>query len=436
MNVPRTVFFTLLLIFLSLPYLFLTADQDFVIDADAPPAVIRVQSGADFTLTIRERGWYLNRYDRTRLLFKSRIIDTVRTVFVMNALASGEARIVLSYRETDLDLVIRILEGTKWIETLDDGSEIARNLETEGDSTLADSRPGVQEDRKESAEAKPGGGERKTSTVTERMKVLRERVAGPEQAEGSVEQESQGQETVSDEPPAKERGEGERQAIQKRDETLYYIDEGNRVVSVPRVAEEDEYRRGRRFYRNEQFGEAESSLQRYLSTCEKCVSRDSARLMLADIACRGGREDEGLVLLDAVIEEGGGSLHSQALTKRAELYYRSGRRAQAAQDYERLYESTGIQGSDIPRKLGDIYFSLDQKQQALQWYEQSVLQEAADDEIIFRIATIYDSPGSNRDIQKAYRFYRIITEEYESSVHFEKARERMRFFEKNFFDYQ
>jgi hypothetical protein len=436
MNVPRAVFIILLLIALTLPHQFLTAEQDFYIEADAPPAILRVQSGTDFRLTIQERGWYLNRYDRTRLLFKSRIIDTVRTVFVMSAVVPGDAQVVLSYRETDLDIVIRIQEQASGNDMLDNGSEIARDLEPEGKGTLGVSRTSLQEKRKESAEARPGGGERQTSTVTERLKVLRERVTGPEQTEQSASHESEKQKTVKDEPTVQEHGEGDGDTTQVRDDALYYIDEDKQVVSVPRVTEEDEFKKGRRLYRNEQFGEAESSLERYLSTCEKCMSRDSARLMLSDIALRGGREDEGLALLDAVIEGAGGPLYVQALTERAELHYKSGRYVQAAQDYERLYESIGNQGSDIPRKLGDIYFSLDRRQQALRWYEQSVLQGAADDEIIFRIATIYDSPGSERDIQKAYRFYRIITEKYESSVYFEKARERERFFEKNFFDYQ
>jgi tetratricopeptide (TPR) repeat protein len=227
-----------------------------------------------------------------------------------------------------------------------------------------------------------------------------------------------------------------REAAPEKDEPWYYVDEENRVRTVVRVSEENDYRRGRRLYRNEQLEEAEPHLAQYLSSCERCAHRDSARLMLADIALRGGREGEGLALLGAVVEEGSGTLRTQALRTRAEEHFKRGRFTEAAQDYEHLYTDSEGKGSEIPGKLGDIYFSLDQKQQALQWYEQSVLEGMADDETVFRIATIYDSPGSNRDIEKAYHYYKLLTDEYTSSVHFERARERMRFFEKNFFNYK
>jgi hypothetical protein len=48
---------------------------------------------------------------------------------------------------------------------------------------------------------------------------------------------------------------------------------------------------------------------------------------------------------------------------------------------------------------------------------------------------MYDRPGGERDIEKAYEYYRLITEEYRSSVYFETALQRVQFFENHFFNY-
>jgi tetratricopeptide (TPR) repeat protein len=453
MRVVRAVFIVLLLMTVSLPRLLPASEHNIFIDVQAPPDIVSVGIDTDFSLILGEQGWYLNRYDRSRLLFKSRIIDMARTTFVMHAAAPGDARVLLSFRGTDIDLTVRIGETESVRQMLDDRYESTGHID-EGEHAVSEGRhAGMAGERKESAELQSGGGERQ---ATEKVKKLREPASAskPPEAETRLEREKAG--TVSGEPSvpdnretrSRERSAAEevsgtqrpdeegRAAAPEKDEPWYFVDEENRVRTVERVSEENDYRRGRRLYRNEQLEEAESHLAQYLSSCERCAHRDSARLMLADIALRGEREEEGLALLDAVVEEGSGTLRTQALRIRAEEYFKRGRFIEAAQDYEQFYTDSEHEGSEIPKKLGDIYYSLDQKQQALRWYDRSVLEGTADDETVFRIATIYDSPGSNRDIEKAYHYYKLLTDEYASSVHVERARERMRFFENNFFNYK
>jgi TPR repeat protein len=87
------------------------------------------------------------------------------------------------------------------------------------------------------------------------------------------------------------------------------------------------------------------------------------------------------------------------------------------------------------QRLGDINYALHHEGEALRWYEEGIAKGVASDETIFRVATLYDSPGGARDIEKAYEYYRLITEEYQSSVHFEAALQRVQFFEDYFFNY-
>jgi len=434
MRTGRAVILAFSLLSAIFPSLSAVANQTFTVDPENPPAEIRVQGEAEFTLILRYKGWYLNRYDRSRLLFKSRIVDSDRTIFIMQPSASGDAYMVLSFRDTHIELVVRIGDSVTAVEETTSESTAQEEESTRG--KLVEERVKALRERVTTADVGPEK-ERETETAgavqeavdgkpeqaAEKAEPLRERV---EKEDAPAIEDDSDLKTAMAPVKQRETGEGE----------LYYVDESNSIVKVPRVDEEDYYRRGKRFFRNGQYDQAETELGRYLASCEKCASGSNARLLLADIALQAGREEDGLAFLDAVIAEGRGPQESQALERRAEVHYHSGRFIDAAQDYERLYQSDGPSSAGVARRLGDIYFKLNEQEQALHWYEEGIARGGADDEVVFRIATICDSPGATRDIEKAYHYYRIITDEHTSSVYFERARERVRFYEKNFFNYQ
>jgi tetratricopeptide (TPR) repeat protein len=224
------------------------------------------------------------------------------------------------------------------------------------------------------------------------------------------------------------------QTTQPKEDGLYYVDDNNRVVKVPRVQEDDYFKRGSRLYRKGEYEEAASELNLYLDRCEMCKKRDATRLLLAEIAIQSGDEEDALAQLDRVVESGSDKSVITALNRRAQLLYNAGRFHEAVRDYEKIYECEGG-GEEVFQRLGDINYHLQQKEEALHWYEEGIERGEVNDETIFRVATLYDSPGSSRDIEKAYRYYKLITVQYRSSPHYEAALQRVRFFEKNFFDY-
>jgi tetratricopeptide (TPR) repeat protein len=378
------------------------AMETFVIDPERPLTQITVQRGAPFKLTVEERGWYLNRYDRSKLRFKSRIVDSSLTSFIMHPTAAGEASMLLSFKELHLPFTVKILEYSpgKRAEDLDAVSDrveaLRKRLQPVGDE-------GSREE------------EKVVKQPVENAAITEEQSSGTSAAPGQAGSEKQ----VASEPE------------------LFYEDKNKKIVKVPRTTEEDAFRRGRSHFHKGRHQKAEAELRRYLSKCETCASRDAARLLLAQTYLKGGRDEEALVLLDGVIESAQGqpSQRREALEKRAELYYRAGRLAEAAGDYERLYESEGMTAAGLQR-LGDIYLRLNEEDKAFRWYEEGIAEGAHNDELLFRVASAYDSPGSRRDIEKAYRYYKLLTDTYDSSIYFDRARERVHFYEKHFFEYQ
>jgi tetratricopeptide (TPR) repeat protein len=384
----------------------LQAEQMIQIHPDKPQEVITVQAGTDFDLTLEGKGWYLNRYDRNLLSFQVRRVEAASTTIVMRGLETGTAQLVLSKKQIDIPLIVVIVEEKV------ESTSILNRADALRERGLVEEQSQVQDEAVEGIEQ---------SEITE------------EAAAASTEQLQQ--EEIRTERVEQKTLEPPKQKTETDDEALYYVDENNRIVNVPRVHEEDYYRRGRRYYKRGKYDEATVEFQLYISNCETCRRMDSTRLMLADIALQSQDENEAFAQLEEVIHSGGDTSVLSALKIRAPLYRESGEFESALSDYEEIYRRESS-NHDILLTLGDLNYELEHTVEALGWYEKSIAVGVADDEIIYRVAGMYDSPGNERDIEKAYEYYLLITEKYLDSIYHEAALKRVQFFESNFYDYQ
>ena len=409
-NLGCAVFcFLLLSALLPVP---LRSDQVILVDPENVPEEITVIAGEDFHLALEGKGWYLKQYDRSKLTFRLRSVEPSFTIFTLHAFTEGMTNLVFSLQQRDIPLEVVIVPGSPSMEESEKPSQ--------GGVT-----PGESEET--------GG----AVLVLKRVEALRkwgsleepEEVTTEPDDTGGDKRESQTGQEISQVPR-----EEKVQAPQPEEDELYYVDDSNRVVKVPRVHEDDYYNKGSRTYRKGEYEEAAVQLNLYLDRCEMCKKRDAARLLLAEIAIQNGDEEEALVQLGTVVESGGDKSVVTALYRRAGLLYSAERFHEAARDYERIYEHEGG-GEEVFQRLGDIHYQMQQKEEALRWYEEGIERGEVNDETVFRVATLYDSPGSYRDIEKAYRYYKLITVQYHSSPHYEEALRRVQFFEKNFFDY-
>lgn len=409
------------MLFFSLP---LVAEQSILINPENPPEVITVQTDSDFNLTLEGKGWYLNRYDRTLLSFKLRRIEPASTTFVMHSLDMGTAQLVLSMKQLDIPLIVVIVHGE---ERTEGGVSISKDQEpTETMSREPEKTPSVSD----KAEALRERGLVKERSIEDQT-IEDEAAALKDDTQGKVEAEE-----VMPEQKAATPSKRVEEAVQTKPDgdVLYYVDEDNRIVKVPRVHEEDFYRRGRRYFQKGEYGKARQELQLYLSKCEKCTKRDSTRLLLADISLQIEDEEGALVQLGEVVESGGEEAVLSALKIRAHLHDSAGRFEFALADYEEIYRRGGG-SNELVLILGDVNYALHDEEEALRWYEVGIARGVATDETIYRVATLYDRPGGARDIEKAYEYYRLITEEYRSSDYYQAALQRVQFFESHFFDY-
>ena len=87
---------------------------------------------------------------------------------------------------------------------------------------------------------------------------------------------------------------------------------------------------------------------------------------------------------------------------------------------------------DEEREAHGIYTS----ENAIADYELGIENGLTSVEVYYRTALIYDSAGKQKDIEKAYRYYRFILEMFPDFELYQEVEQRVQFMEKNFFNYE
>ncbi len=353
--------------------------RDFYIGREKQQEEITVQKGAAFTVVVEGKGWYLNRFDRGKLAFKKRTVEPDHTAFTMQSLMEGNSYMLFSFLSEDIYLPVRIEEYAA-VEEREEG--LLPDLST-GEGISSDQ--GVQE-----------------KTPVETLET------------------------------AQRAGDSEGPVVEK---DMYYINKENEIVMVPRRDENDLYSRGVALYNEKNYERAEKLFREYLSKCERCSYRNNVRILLAEMFKQSGRENEAVAQLDAVIESGKQSSAVSAYIMKADIYYKQGKIKEAAESYRKAYDM-GEKDPGILEKIGDIYYIVKDYEKALSVYEEGIARGLKNDEILFRVASFYDQPGALRNIERAYYYYKLIVDRYPESKHYTQAEERVRFFEKYFFNYR
>jgi len=371
-----------LLILTSLSIFFLTplfADSShFFISSGETNRDITVSLMNDFRITLEGKGWYLNRYQRNSLAFRLRTIKTDRTVFLIAPLREGASYLLFSHLNADVYVTVHVVAGGKIV---------------------------------------PATGEEKDGQVVPGLKV--------EEGSGQVASRVQ-----------KDEGNGEKQAEKQPllENRVYYIDKNSQTVEVPTQDENDLYRDAVKAIKSKKYRIAAEKLTEYLSSCSVCRYSAAVRLALADIYMEEKEYDKALQNLD-VLTGAPGALQKNVYLKKAEIYSITGDLHNAGLSYRKAYE-TDQNDIEILEKLGNIYYQNGRYEDALDTYEEGIAHGLMNDEILFRMASIYDQPGPRRNIEKAYRYYRELVDTFESSPYRVHSLERVRFFEKNFYNYR
>ena len=423
--------------------------------AGGSPALkeISVLKGEDFTIRLREAGWYLTRYESKTIGYRRRVLGEGYTDFLFIARESGTGFLFLRHGRRDVYLLVHIGEERG---TPASAEPAPHKEDTPTVPTTETPIPEPPEPIQEPSEPSVGVPDPVTGQIPDRLFVIEEPTVSARAADEAAR--GEGRAAAGDAPrgsPAQtspspgsskptgglkdeKSGAGappRRDAKGESKEGLYYLDRGNRVVEVPGANENDPYRKGTQYFQKGDSAKALASYQAYLAECEKCTHSDEVNLRIAEMLIKEGKEKEAGGAIETLTRSGSQEYRVKAYLLRADIDYRSGNLKRALEGYASAL-STGADNRELERKVGDLYYEEKDYDSALAFYERCMRSGSADDEVYYRAALICDSLAAARDNEKAYRYYRKIVEKYKTSVHAEYAEKRIRFFEKNFFHYK
>jgi len=413
-----------LLLFIPVPL----AGEQFYIEEATRHREIKVTPGKDFKITLCGVGWYLNRYDRGSLSFKLRVIEPDSTSFIIRPHKKGISYLLFSHLKNDVYILVKIgfaPEEKANAETAEEGElkpDVERVNKRQITSDIETAK--IETATTEKAEAKLVEGEKEQ--VQEEIQIpFTKRI--PEESKETA---RETQDKIV-----------QREFLDKKE--IYYFNKENKVVVLPVKNENDPYNKGVQFMSEGKDSKAVELFLEYIADCNLCRYRIDARMRLAELSMRQNKDKEALYYLDEVIKENENASLKQELkqkskeaySKKAEIYLKSGKMLDSATAYRNAYEQ-GDKDIEILEKAGNIYYKIQNYEDALRTYEECIIHGLRNDEIVFRIASLYDTQGSLRNIEKAYYYYKIIIEKYILSKNYTYARERVHFFEKYFFNYR
>jgi tetratricopeptide (TPR) repeat protein len=347
---------------------------------------IHVAPAQRFSIELAGTSWYINRYDRDTLTFHLRKIGSGAIEFVLTADREATAYILFSSVKDDLYVRVFVREKQDQEKTVRENESDTLNQQQEKRAAVEVAPP----------EKKPPRGK-----------------APPQRS-----QDEQPQSDTNDRKPVE----------------LFYTDDDGNLVKVPVRQEENVFEQGVSALQKDRLEEAELKFSEYLSSCERCSRRTDALVSLAEVFRRSGRNQDALNALTKALASTEEKEKENTHLKIAELYLEMGSPEMAASRYLKAYEIS--RNPDHLKKAGDLYFQHEKYLEAASAYEKWLRTGLEDPTLLYRLATVYDLPGTMRDIQKAYHYYRLLAGEYPDSPLADKARERVRFFEEHFYRYR
>ncbi len=391
----------------------------------------------NFRVTLEGKGWYLNRYQHNSLAFRLRTLKTDRTIFLITSLREGTSYLLFSHLDDDVYVTVNVVAEGETV-PVPGKSAVSVSSENRGESStrrrvlLPSAEKGMEVNATEKEDNIIGQGKR-FSGKEPTGEGIGQTSSGVRKEEGNGQKPSEIKQQEKETTSSKRREKQvEKQPLLKSN--VYYIDKNEQAIEVPTRDEEDLYRDAVAAINSGEYPASTEKLMKYLSSCSRCRYRTAARIALAEAYREHKEYDKALQNLDALT----GSpkvLQKDMYLKKAEIYSITGDLRNAALSYQKAYE-TDENDIGILEKLGNIYYQNGDYEDALYNYEEGITHGLLNDEIFFRVASMYDRPGPLRNIERAYRYYRKLVDTFESSSYRVHSLERVRFFEKNFYNYR
>ncbi len=384
-------------------------------DVDTNHKEISVKNDVVFTIRLKGSGWYLNRYDGDNLVFKLRTVNSEYTDFSIHPIGEKPAYLFFSY--LDKDMYIRVNIQPRIVSEADEmlnDSGVVNDIKDDNLSEINEVHIEIREHSDEDAgmEPDPAADKQPEGVEEEYLKT-----------ETSVIKKD---EIKTEKPPEKKT---------HVTENIYYVTKDKEIVKVPGVNEETGYRKGVKAFNNDELEKAATHVLYYLSNCVACVYKDDARFMAADIYLKQENEEKAMIFLDELIVFGGLEHKLKSSRIKADLNFEAGKFEEALEGYKTFLFHNG-KNIEVLKNTGDIYFQFKDYENALSNYEFGMEHGLVVDEVYFRTALMYASAGKQQDLEKSYKYYRLIIELFPDFEHYQEVKQRVLFMEKNFFNYE
>lgn len=445
---------------------------------------IEVKTGEIFTIKINGRGWYINRYSDKLLVVLLRTVGDTDTSFKIKAVKSGEAYIFFSHVKMDRYVRLVITEN-KPVKQEKGGPEkfegssqaVSKRRELNALQNSALNELGVSSKEKAPAEKHVEKSGQKKEAVKRRAKVRstsEEEYAVKKKKEKNIalkdsrqmgntgenilkkqinvnmNNKTVGAKKVLNMPKnAKEAEKAarikntekphlisskSRKKENKKTPEIYYIDETGKKVTVKTTGENDKFFEGKSYYKNRDFEKAADILKDYLKNCEECKYRDEAEYLIADSYLKNSNDEKAYEYFKKIQKDKQSRFYGEAV-----LFL--GRYAEKKKEYRKAVEYYrevfGIGGDPlIAKKIADISYSIGNTEEAIKFYTVCLEKGLKMDDVYYKLARIYDSPGKYRDIQKAYNYYLYIVNNMKDSKFYNYSEKRVKFFERNFINFR
>ena len=379
---------------------------------------VAVNRGEEFSVEIEGSGWYANRYSRDKISILLRTVDNGKTKFNLRAIGIGEAYMFFSLVERDKYLHILIKEKPIKQKTEKSINPLRESQEKNGPEKIKEKNEGktnqqikvknININKKEAGKAISGINQENNKGKTKKNKQTLNaniKVSKPQNSYELVKK--------------------------KKEPEIYYIDnKSKKKVEISVKDENKDYFEGIARLKSEDYLKAIELLNNYLNKCEKCKYNEDAIFHIAKAYDLEGNDADALKFFEKILSKGSGKYYIEVLKWMANYYYGKKDLKKALNYYQKLFNKTKDPG--VEKKIADIAYNLGEFELSLEGYNYCINNRIVDDEIIYRLASIYDKPGKYRDIEKAYSFYHKIVESYPKSKYFDISKKRVSFFEKNF----
>ncbi len=443
-------FFSILLLLFSLKKIYGKE-----INLDRPFDTINIRKDEIVNIKIPGKGWFVNRYSDEKIDILLRILDDNCTIFKIKGIENGEGYIFFSH--VKMDRYVRIVvnnnvrNGVKSKVTTEEITSDSKNKENSFGSITIPNNNASENNKdkkiiKENEERELQKNKIKKDNIS---KSDLEKVKNNSTPINSRDKDYVKVSLNNNQKMGKVKNNMQKEKAKKSEkkETLlastkkskpvtnmYFYDKSGKKITVALNSENEKFFKGKKAFKNGNYEKSIDLLKDYIKDCKDCIHKTEALYILANIYSVINNTKLATEYYKRLINCENLEYRYKALLFLGDYETENRNYNEALRYLVKAFELK--KDFNLAKKIGDINFETGNLDESIKYYKFCIDSIGGDDYIYYKLASIYDSDGKYKDIQNAYKYYRLIVKRFPSSRYYNIAEERVKFFEKNFINFK